>query len=788
MTRQYISFNSSALDSAQNSLNNKLQDIRGHLMATDIYQESLDYHRSGRKGKIEVIVTKPFSTQKDLSLAYSPGVARPCLEIKEDPENAYEYTTKGNLVAVISNGTAVLGLGNIGALAGKPVMEGKGALFKKFGDIDVFDIEVATEDPDEFIRTCELISPTFGGINLEDIKAPECFYIEETLRELLTIPVFHDDQHGTAIITSAALLNALEITGKDITEIKAVFNGAGAAGIACSQMFLHLGLARENLIMCDSRGVIYKGRKESMNPYKERVASDTPFRTLAEVLKGADVFCGVSVAGALTQEMVRTMAERPIIFALANPESEISYPDAMEARPDCIMATGRSDYPNQVNNVLIFPFLFRGALDVRATAINTEMKAAAVRAIAALAKEEVPDQVLRAYGVKRFEFGPEYLIPTPFDPRALLRVAPAVAKAAMDTGVAKKPIADMVKYTEHLESTLGISKSILRYVSNRVKQHPVRVVYPEGANKNIIRAAIRVMEEHLATPVLLGDKVEIEKMLKQYGAGDHTMDIIDPASETEFSERYAAEYYSRKQRKGVTLPYARDLMQRDTGYFGAMMLSTGDADCMIYGQSVPYPNAFRRVLSCTSKTANRKTVASVYMMVFKNRTLFFADTTVNITPSDQQLAEIAISVADFVKEFDITPKVAMLSYSNFGSSNTTSASTVARATALVKEMAPELEVEGEIQANLAFNTELRDEIFPFSALKGEPNILIFPDLNAANIAYKLFMRLGEVDAIGPILVGLDKSAHVLERGAKADNIFNLTTLAALKARQNVSAE
>lgn len=756
-------------------------------MATDIYSEALEYHRSGRKGKIEVVVTKPFSTQKDLSLAYSPGVARPCQEIADDKEQAYEYTAKGNLVAVISNGTAVLGLGNIGAVAGKPVMEGKGALFKKFADIDVFDIEVNTEDPDEFVRTCELISPTFGGINLEDIKAPECFYIEEKLKQKIDIPVFHDDQHGTAIITGAAFLNAIEITGRDIKDVKAVFNGAGAAGMACAQMFVSLGLPKENLIICDSKGTIYRGRSESMNPYKERFANDTPHRTLAEALVGSDLFCGVSVAGVLSKEMVKTMADKPIIFAMANPEPEISYPDAVEARPDCIMATGRSDYHNQVNNVLCFPFLFRGALDVRAKEINTEMKIAAVKAIADLAKEEVPDQVLRAYGVERFEFGPTYLIPTPFDPRALLRIAPAVAKAAMDTGVARNPIDDLEKYTEHLESTLGMSKAILRYIANRVKKEPVRVVYPEGENKKVVRAAVQVMEANLAIPVLLGNRAKIKKLLEQYGLTDHGIEIIDPAIEEERIERYAVGYFNKKQRKGITLPYARDIMRRDTGYFGAMMLSSGDVDSMVYGQSLPYPYAVRRVLSCIGKNSEHKTVASVYMMVFKNRTLFFADTAVNIDPSDQQLADIAVSVAEFVKEFDITPKVAMLSYSNFGSSETPSAAKVARATALIKEIAPDLKVEGEMQANMAFNTELREELFPFSDLKGEPNILIFPDLNAANIAYKLFMRLAEVDTIGPILVGLNKSAHIIERGSDAENIFNLTTLAALKVRQNVSS-
>jgi malate dehydrogenase (oxaloacetate-decarboxylating)(NADP+) len=753
-------------------------------MKSDIYSESLDYHRKGRKGKIEVVVTKPFSTQKDLSLAYSPGVARPCEEIAANPENAYEYTAKGNLVAVISNGTAVLGLGNIGAVAGKPVMEGKAALFKKFADIDVFDIELDTEDPDEFIRTCELISPTFGGINLEDIKAPQCFYIEENLKKKINIPVFHDDQHGTAIITGAAFINALTITGKKIGEVRAVFNGAGAAGIACAQMFLELGLAKENLIMCDSKGVIYTGREASMNPYKERMANDTSHRTLADAIAGADVFCGVSVAGALTVEMVKSMAANPIIFALANPEPEISHPEAVAARPDCIMATGRSDYDNQVNNVLCFPYLFRGALDTRATEINREMKIAAVNAIAALAKEEVPDSVLRAYGVEKFEFGPKYIIPTPFDPRALLRIAPAVAKAAMESGVARKTINDLEKYTEQLESTLGISKAILRYVTNRIKKHPVRVVYPEGTNEDVIRAAIRVMDEKIASPILLGDEQTIIAHLQEHGLNSNSMQIIDPAKEGATVTRYAEEYFTKKQRKGMTLAYAKDLLRLDLGYFAAMMLQNGEADCMIHGHSLPYSKAITPVLSCIGNDQTRKTIAGVYMLVFKNRTLFFADTTININPTEQQLADIAISVSEFVKEFDIIPKVAMLSYSNFGSSKTEGAARIARATALVKEMDPELVVDGEIQANLAFNTQLRESIFPFSSLKGEPNVLIFPDLNAANTAYKLFMRLTEVDTIGPILVGLDKSAHVLERGANSENIFNLTTLAALKARQN----
>ncbi|ADU65061.1 malic protein NAD-binding protein [Desulfurispirillum indicum S5] len=751
----------------------------------DIYQESLEYHSTGRKGKIEVIVTKPFETQKDLSLAYSPGVARPCEEIAKDPEAAYEYTAKGNLVAVISNGTAVLGLGDIGALAGKPVMEGKGSLFKKFADIDVFDIELQSKDKDEIVRTCELISPTFGGINLEDIGAPDCFYIEETLQEKVDIPVFHDDQHGTAIISAAALLNAIEITGKDISKIKAVFNGAGAAGIACAQLFVDLGLRKENLVVCDSKGTIYKGRTQSMNPYKERFAVETDARTLEEAMVGADLFCGVSVAGAVTKEMLKTMAPNPIVFAMANPEPEITYPDAVEARPDCIMATGRSDYPNQVNNVLCFPFLFRGALDVRATKINAEMKIAAVRAIAALAKEEVPDSVLKAYGVDNFEYGKEYIIPKPFDPRALLYIAPAVAKAAMDTGVARKPIKDFDAYREQLESTLGRSKAIMRYAFNQVKKRNFKVAFPEGANETVIRAVGRILDENLVHPVLLGDKGAIGSLLEKHAIDVSKVTVIDP-QENGKSGEYAQSIYEKRQRKGMTISRARDLMHKDTGYYGAMMLEKGDVDGLISGQDMSYPDGIRPILTCIKNEDPHGAVAGVYMMVFKGRTMFFADTTVNIDPSAEQLAKIAISVSKFVKEFAITPKVAMLSFSNFGSAPVPESQKIAKATALVKEWAPDLEIDGEMQGNIAFNEKLRGELFPFSTLKGEPNILIFPDLGSANIAYKLLMRTAEVDAIGPILVGLDKSAHVLERGSTVEDIVNLTALAGLKAIQHNS--
>ncbi|MBB5022044.1 phosphate acyltransferase [Desulfurispira natronophila] len=751
----------------------------------DIYQESLEYHSSGRKGKMEVIVTKPFETQKDLSLAYSPGVARPCEEIAKDPDSAYEYTAKGNLVAVISNGTAVLGLGDIGALAGKPVMEGKGALFKKFADIDVFDIELQSKDKDEIVRTCELISPTFGGINLEDIGAPDCFYIEETLQSKVDIPVFHDDQHGTAIISAAALLNAIEITGKDITKIKAVFNGAGAAGIACAQLFVDLGLRKENLVVCDSKGTIYKGRTQSMNPYKERFAVETDARTLEEAMVGADLFCGVSVAGAVTKEMLKSMAPDPIVFAMANPDPEITYPDAVETRPDCIMATGRSDYPNQVNNVLCFPFLFRGALDVRATEINAEMKIAAVKAIAELAKEEVPDSVLKAYGVERFEYGKEYIIPKPFDPRALLYIAPRVAKAAMETGVARKPIKDFDAYRENLESTLGRSKAIMRYAFNQVKKCNFKVVYPEGENDAIVRATARVLDEGIMHPVLLGKEQNIAAQLDKYGVERDKVTIIDPQQDPK-SLDYAQLIYKKRQRKGMTLTRAKELAQKDNGYYAAMMLETGDVQCLVSGEDMSYPDGIRPILTCIKNEDPHGAVAGVYMMVFKGRTLFFADTTVNINPSAEQLAKIAISVSKFVKEFAITPKVAMLSFSNFGSAQAPESQKIATATALVKEWAPDLEVEGEMQGNIAFNEPLRKELFPFCELKGDPNILIFPDLGSANIAYKLLMRTAEVDAIGPILVGLDKSAHVLERGSGVEAIVNLTALAGLKAIQHNS--
>ncbi|WP_027389417.1 NADP-dependent malic enzyme [Chrysiogenes arsenatis] len=750
-------------------------------MAKDIYEQSLDYHSMGRKGKIEVIVTKPFSTQKDLSLAYSPGVARPCEEIAKNPDMAYEYTAKGNLVAVISNGTAVLGLGDIGAIAGKPVMEGKGSLFKKFADVDVFDIEIDSKDKDEIVRFCEMISPTFGGINLEDIAAPDCFYIEETLQSKLDIPVFHDDQHGTAIISAAALVNAVEIIGKDISQMKAVFNGAGAAGMACAQLFVDLGIRKENLIMCDSKGVIFKGRTQSMNEYKERFANDTECRTLEEAMVGADLFCGVSVAGAVTKEMVKTMAPNPIIFAMANPEPEITYPDAVEARPDCIMATGRSDYPNQVNNVLCFPFLFRGALDVRATKINPEMKIAAVRAIAALAKEEVPDSVTKAYGVERFEYGKEYIIPKPFDPRALLRIAPAVAQAAMETGVARKPIADLNTYRETLESTLGKSKAAMRYIFNQVKKNQTSIVYPEGSDDNIIHAAGKVIEEGLARPILLGNLDVIQQKMAKYGMDAANVDVIDPMHDNGKAQEYAQSLYKQRQRKGLTLDNALELVQKNPGYYGAMMVRNGDASSMVYGQTLPYPFAIRPVLTCIEQATAHKSIAGIYMLVFKNRTLFFADTTVNANPTEEQLAEIAIATAGLVKEFGIEPKVAMLSYSNFGSSPHDAPRKIANATALVKKLAPGLEVEGEMQANIAFNTKLRDEIFPFSGLKGEPNILIFPDLNSANIAYKLFMRLAEVDAVGPILVGLKQSVHILERGSSVEDILNLSAFAGLQA-------
>lgn len=744
-------------------------------------KEALEYHSSGRPGKIEVISTKPCTTQRELSLAYTPGVAEPCREIAVKPDDVYQYTAKGNLVAVISNGTAVLGLGNIGALAGKPVMEGKGVLFKRFADIDVFDIELNTEDPDELIKAVTLLEPTFGGINLEDIKAPECFYIEEELKKRMNIPVFHDDQHGTAIISGAALLNALEIVNKKISEVKVVFSGAGAAGIACAKLYESLGVKHENITLVDTKGVVYKGRKEGMNKYKEYFAKETDMRTLADVIKGADVFCGVSAKGILTKEMVKTMADNPIVFAMANPDPEITYEEATAARSDIIMATGRSDYPNQVNNVLGFPFIFRGALDVRATTINEEMKIAAAHALADLAKEDVPDSVIRAYGGKRIEFGREYIIPKPFDPRVLLWEAPAVAKAAMETGVARRPIKDFEAYKDCLEARLGKSREIMRFFIHKAQEVRKRIVFPEGTESKIIRASAIIAEEKIACPVLLGNRDIILKKFDELGLDfdEKQINIIEPELSPKF-ESYVQELFQLRQRKGVTY-FDAERMTRTPDIFGMLMVRMGDADGLISGLTKHYPETVRPALQIIGKKETIRRIAGLYMMVFKTDTVFIADATVNIEPSVEDLVDITIQVADKVKQFNFTPKIAMLSFSNFGSTRHPLAEKVRLATEKIKELRPDLIIDGEMQADTSQNPDIINEFYPFSKLKEKANVLICPDLTSANISYKLLATLGGATAIGPILLGIKKPVYLLGYGSLVDDIVNITAMAVFEA-------
>uniref|UniRef100_C6E1I4 Malate dehydrogenase (Oxaloacetate-decarboxylating) (NADP(+)), Phosphate acetyltransferase n=1 Tax=Geobacter sp. (strain M21) TaxID=443144 RepID=C6E1I4_GEOSM len=745
--------------------------------------DALEYHATGRKGKIEVIATKPCQTAQDLSLAYSPGVAEPCLAIEQNPEDAYQYTAKGNLVAVVSNGTAVLGLGNIGALAGKPVMEGKGVLFKRFADVDVFDIELNSEDPDEIIRAVQLLEPTFGGINLEDIKAPECFYIEEELKKTMNIPVFHDDQHGTAIISAAGLINALELVGKKIEDVKIVVNGAGASANACANLAISLGLKLENLIMCDTKGVIYKGRVEGMNKYKERFAADTPLRTLEEAAVGADVMYGLSAKGAITPEMVRSMAANPIIFAMANPDPEITPEEAHAVRGDVLIATGRSDYPNQVNNVLGFPFIFRGALDVRATTINEEMKKAAVFALAELAREECPDSVCRAYGDVKFSFGRDYIIPKPFDPRALLRVAPAIAKAAMETGVARQPIADMNKYVEHLESLQGKSKETLRQIINKAKCDPKTVVFPEGENDKVLRAAQMLVEQGIARPILLGNEDKIRCTLKSLDIDlNGGVTIIDPAT-SENSESYANELFLLRQRKGLTLSEARRLISRKSRtHFGCMMVRRGDADALLAGVDANYADTIRPALQVIGKQEGLSSVHGLYMMVFKKDIFFLADTTVCIDPDAAELAETAILAADKAAMLGIDPSVAMLSMSNFGSVRHPQADRVRSAVEMVKKRSPGLDIDGEMQADTAVVSEMLQANFPFTTLKKAANVLVFPDLTSGNICYKLLRQLGGADAIGPILMGMNKPVHILQQGDDVMDIVNMAAIAVVDAQ------
>ncbi len=743
-------------------------------------QEALDYHSQGRPGKIQVSPTKPFKDQRDLSLAYTPGVAEPCLEIAKKPEDAYVYTAKGNLVAVVSNGTAVLGLGNIGPLAGKPVMEGKGILFKSFADIDVFDLEVASEKPEDVIRFCQMLEPTVGGINLEDIRSPDCFVIEQKLRETLSIPVFHDDQHGTAIISGAALLNALEVVSKDLGKVRVVFSGAGAAAIATAEHYVKLGVKREHIVMCDHKGVIYTGRPD-LDQYKSRFASDTKARVITDALKDADVFVGLSVGGIITGDMLRGMARKPIIFALANPTPEIMPDDARQARPDAIIATGRSDFPNQVNNVLGFPFIFRGALDVRAKKVNDEMEMAATRALAALAKEEVPDSVMRAYGLERLKFGPDYLIPKPFDPRVLLWVAPAVAWAAVASGVAGRMI-DVAEYRAELEARLGRARQVMRGLMTRAQQDPQRIVFPEGEDPRILRAARVLADEGIAHPILLGDPDVIRRQADDAAVTLEDIELANPRTATD-REAMVQELWQRRQRRGITLREAR-AHALDPMYYGLLMLRGGRADALVAGEDMSYPDAIRPALEVIGAEPGRKHVSGIYMMIFRQQTFFFADTTVNIDPDAETLAEIASATASFVWRLGVEPRVAMLSFSNFGSVKHPAADKVQRAVALLHTREPDLQVDGEMQADTAVVERILTKTYPFAKLRSAANVLIFPSLDAANIAYKLLDRLGGAQAIGPIVVGMDRPVHVLQRGSEVPEIVNMAVIAAVDALEH----
>jgi len=743
-------------------------------------EDVLDYHASAPAGKISITPTKPCSTQRDLSLAYTPGVAIPCLEIEKQPDLAYRYTAKGNLVAVVTNGTAVLGLGNIGPLAAKPVMEGKGVLFKRFADIDVFDLELSASDPEDVIRACQMIEPTFGAINLEDIKAPDCFIVEEELRRTMHIPVFHDDQHGTAIIVGAALLNALILVNKRIDQVKVACNGGGAASIACAEHAINLGMKRENIIMCDIAGVVYEGRAVEMNPYKARFARRTDMRILSEAMRGADVFIGLSVGNCVTPEMLLAMAERPIVFALANPDPEIPYDVVVKTRPDAIVATGRSDYPNQVNNLLGFPFIFRGALDVRATTINDAMKLAATQALAELAREEVPDSVSRTYGVERLRFGPEYIIPKPFDPRVLLREASAVAKAAMDSGVAREQV-DLIAYRDELERRQSKVHGVMRIMIHKAQQKPKRVVFPEGEESKILRAAQILIDEKIALPILLGREAVIRERMADLQLTLSSVSIVDPAQSLDRA-RYADELFRLRQRKGVTRKEAGQLILNHT-YFGSIMVALEDADALVGGLTQHYPDTIRPGLEVIPIREGLRRVAGLYMMITLNGVYFFADATVNIEPSAEDLAEIAISAAETAERFDVKPRVALLSFSNFGSARHPLADKVRKAVELIKKRAPELMVDGEMQADTAVAPEIIEQDYPFSSLKGGANVLIFPNLEAGNVAYKLLSRLGAAEAVGPILTGLSKPVHVLQRGAEVNEIVNVAAIAVVDAQE-----
>jgi malate dehydrogenase (oxaloacetate-decarboxylating)(NADP+) len=757
-------------------------------------QHALDYHSEGRPGKIEVVTTKPFLTSHDLSKAYSPGVAYPCLEIAKDPELVYKYTAKGNLVAVISNGTAVLGLGNIGALAGKPVMEGKGNLFKKFADIDVFDIEVNEPTIEGMIKIVAALEPTFGGVNLEDIKAPECFEIETQLIEKMNIPVFHDDQHGTAIICSAAFLNALEVTGRDIKKTKVVFSGAGAAAISCAKLFFELGLPRENLIMCDSNGAIYKGRKEGMNKYKDEFAIDTKARTLADAFINADAFVGCSARGLVSADMVKAMAKDPIIFAMANPDPEIYPAEVHAVRDDALMATGRSDFPNQVNNVLCFPFIFRGALDVRATKINIQMKLAAVYALAELAKEEVTEEVKMAYSGEDFKFGKNYLIPKPFDSRVLTRVTPAVAKAAMDSGVARIQIEDLQAYARALEGRMGNTAQFMKSLRDRLgtlvakRGGKIKIVFAEGTNTRILQAINVLVEEDMIEPILLGRKKAIHKKMELLGLDQLKDEVktVNPRRHEKF-EHFVRTYSKERQRDGVTIYHAEELMAHQN-YFGSMMVKHGLADAVIAGPTLNYADCFPPLVHVIG-TQEKKSAAGIYIMTFKNRVLFFADCAVQIEPNEDQLCEIAAGTAAlFRKLMKREPRIAFLSYSNFGSNDHEKALKVKRAVKLTKLRYPNLLVDGELQADVAVNKNLMDKLFNFSTLDGPTDILIFPEINSANISYKLLAQLANANAIGPILLPMNYSANIIPRTSSVTEIVNMCVLSAILSDKKISAK
>jgi malate dehydrogenase (oxaloacetate-decarboxylating)(NADP+) len=741
-------------------------------------EDALEYHSMGRKGKIEVVPTKPVATSRDLSLAYSPGVAEPCLEIEKDPELAYQYTAKGNLVAVISNGTAVLGLGDIGAVAGKPVMEGKGVLFKKFADIDVFDIEVETKDVDTFCTVVRNLEPTFGGVNLEDIKSPECFTIERRLKKEMNIPVFHDDQHGTAIISAAALLNASELVGKKLEDMKVVFIGAGAAAIACADMYLLVGLPRKNVWMCDRKGLIYKGRPDN-NEWKDAYAQGTTPISNADVVKGADAIVGLSVKGMITKEMVASMAKDPIVFALANPNPEITPEEVLEVRQDAITATGRSDYANQVNNVLGFPGIFRGALDVRARQINDEMKLAASRALAALARQDVPESVSAAYGGKRFRFGRDYIIPKPFDPRVLITVAPAVAEAAMQTGVARIQV-ERTAYIEQLRRRQGRTYEVMTVVLERARQKNTRIAFAEGNHPRILRAAAQLLEDKICTPVLLGKEEEIRSLAKESGlSAIDEIEIIEPVKSPKLAG-YIKEFFQLRQRSGVSLAEAEYRMrQRNT--FGSMLLNDGTVDGLVTGLTRNYPEAIRPALEII-KTQKGKKASGTYILAFKQGIKLLADCTVNTDPSSEDLAETAIATAELAKAFDLVPRIAALSYSNFGSGRGGTAARIRRAVEIVRERRPDLEIDGEMQVDPAVSTDVRNQDFPFSRLTGDANVLIFPNLEAGNIGYKLLWRLGGAEVIGPVLMGMAKPVNILQQGASVQDVFNLAAMTAVRAQ------